>query len=131
MSSKASAAGAGGRPPETPDDGDRAELLRELARCGVGSELAERLATDLLAVSATLTPAARRGAVTGMALASAAHLEHAEALRRSQQDLAEIERMMGAFATELKKVDEAVKILATFVARIRQQSTTPPHRVVH
>ncbi|MCC6642004.1 MAG: hypothetical protein IT386_12660 [Deltaproteobacteria bacterium] len=109
----------------------RIALRRELERRGVSEELAERLASELAAACTSLTPEARRGALTGMALASAVHREHAEALRRSQRDLAEIERMMAGFATELKKVDEAVKILSTFVGRIREQSAADPDRIVH
>ena len=109
----------------------RMELRRELERRGVTGELADRLASDLAAACATLTPEARRGALTGMALASAAHREHAEAMRRSERDLAEIERLMAGFAAELKKVDEAVKILSTFVGRIREQSASDPDRTVH
>lgn len=108
-----------------------AELRRELERRGVAGALAQRLASDLAEAGASLTPEAQRGALTGMALASAAHQEHAQALRRSQQDLADIERMMAGFAAELKKVDEAVKILSTFVSRIREQSGPDLDRVVH
>ena len=109
----------------------RTELRRELERRGVTGELADRLANDLAAACATLTPEAQRGALTGMALASAAHREHAEAMRRSERDLAEIERLMAGFAAELKKVDEAMKILSTFVSRIREQSASDPDRIVH
>ena len=52
-------------------------------------------------------------------------------LLQSQRDLADIERMMAGFAAELKKVDEAVKILSTFVSRIQEQSAPDPNRVVH
>jgi single-stranded DNA-specific DHH superfamily exonuclease len=131
MSSKAPTAGARTRAPEPPDGAGRAQLRRELERRGVAGEVAERLAGDLAARCASLTPEARRGALTGMALASAVHQEHAEALLRSQRDLADIERMMAGFALELKKVDEAVKILSTFVGRIREQSAPDPNRVVH
>lgn len=109
----------------------RSELRRELERQGISGALAERLASDLAAACASLTPEARRGAITGLAVASAVHREHAETLRRSQRDLAEIERLMAGFAAELKKVDEAVKILSTFVGRIREQSAPDSDRIVH
>lgn len=131
MSSKAAAAGARTSPPEPPEGSGRAELRRELEFLGIAGDVAERLAGDLVANSAALTPEARRGAVTGMALASAMHQERAEVLLQSQRDLADIERMMAGFAAELKKVDEAVKILSTFVSRIQEQSAPDPNRVVH
>jgi hypothetical protein len=131
MSSKAAAAGARTSPPEPAEGSGRAELRRELERLGIAGDVAERLAGDLVANSAALTPEGRRGAVTGMALASAMHQERAEALLQSQRDLADIERMMAGFAAELKKVDEAVKILSTFVSRIQEQSAPDPNRVIH
>lgn len=109
----------------------REELRWELERRGVVGDLADRLACDLALHCGTLTPEARRGALTGMVLATAAHQDSLEALRRSQSDLADVERMMAGFAAELKKVDEAVKILATFVRRIREQRTGEPGRVTH
>lgn len=111
--------------------GARDALRRELERRGVAADLAERLAADLSVLSDSLTPEARLGAVKGVALASAVHRERAEAFRRSQEDLAEIERLMSAFASELKKVDEAVKILSAFVGRVREQAGPDPDRVVH
>ncbi len=111
----------------------RAELRRDLEARGVSSEIAERVATDLAELAHSLSPEARRGVLTGAALASAAHGQRVEALRRSQQDLAEIERLMASFALELQKVDEAVKLLATFVTRVREQSAPAPapRRIVH
>ena len=109
----------------------RDELRRELERRGVASDLAARLADDLAALGDSLTPEARLGAVKGVALASAVHRERTEAFRRWQEDLAEIERLMSAFASELKKVDEAVKILSAFVGRVREQTSPDPDRVVH
>jgi hypothetical protein len=130
MSTKATLLEQGASGPETAGGG-RTELRRELERRGVAAALAERLANDLALLSGSLTPEARQGAVTGMALASAVHQEHVEALRRNEQDLAEIERMMSAFSVELKKVDEAVKILSTFVTRVREQTGPDPDRIVH
>jgi hypothetical protein len=131
MSSKLPLPGARSAEASQPEDDMRLDLARQLAGRGVKADLAERLAADLVASWSSLTLEARRGAIAGVALASAVHQEHVDALRRSQQDLADIERMMAGFASELKKVDEAVKILATFVGRIRAQRATDPGRVVH
>lgn len=109
----------------------REALRRELEQNGVATELAERLAFDLETLSGSLTPEARLAAVKGVALASAAHRERADAFRRSQEELVEIERLMSAFASELKKVDEAVKILSAFVGRVREQTAPDPDRRVH
>lgn len=131
MAGKASTPGATAVGSGTPGPDSQADLRRELEQRGVAAPVAERLAAELSGQSSKLTPEALRGALTGIALASAVHREQAQALRRSEQDLAEIERLMGSFASELKKVDEAVKILSTFVGRMREQSTRDPDRILH
>ncbi|CAG0983522.1 hypothetical protein MYXO_01996 [Myxococcaceae bacterium] len=107
------------------------ELRRELERCGVSADLVERLAGDLTRLAGSLGPEATRGALAGVALASAAHRERTESFRRGREDLGEIERLMSAFASELAKVDEAVKLLSAFVGRIREQSACEGDRILH
>ncbi len=131
MSRKSPAAGVAAPSPAASVRASRDELRFELERRGLVGDLADRLACDLALHCGTLTPEARRGALTGMVLASAAHQESLDALRRSQRELADVERMMTGFAAELKKVDEAVKILSTFVRRIREQRTGEPGRITH
>lgn len=128
MSAKATTSGTA----QLADEEERAGLRRELEARGVPSELAASLAGDLAALADGWSPDARRGALTGVALAAAVQRDQSEAYRRSQDDLAEVERLMRAFATELKKVDEAVKILSTFVTRVREQAAPEPDdRILH
>jgi len=124
---------AGGSVEESESEREvRASVLRELHQRGVTGALAERLATEL----AALAPGAREGAVEGAALAAAANRRAAREPAapdpgRSRRELDEIQRMMGAFAGELQKVDEALKLLSTYVARMRAQASEDPDRIVH
>ena len=106
-------------------------LRRELERQGVGRDLAARVAADLAALGPSLSEEARAGAVTGAALAAAVQREGARALQASRRDLDEIERMMDAFVGELRKLDEAVKTLSSFVSRMRAQTGDGADRIVH
>ena len=52
-------------------------------------------------------------------------------LVRSAYELDEIQRLMGAFVGELKKLDEALQLLATYLVRIRDQAKGALPRTVH
>jgi hypothetical protein len=131
MSGKATTPETNARAAKTERGPTREQLCADLERRGIAPPLAARLADDLAKLSDSLTPEARSGALKGIALAAAVQQRQDDALRQTQQDLADIERMMSAFASELLKVDEAVKILSAFVTRIREQRAADPDRTMH
>jgi hypothetical protein len=105
-----------------------ARVEAELARRGVPREVARALARELTELFAALGPAAG-DAVTAAASAVRGAAPDAGAPTRS--DLDEIHRLMGAFVGELKKLDEALQILAAMLTRMRDKSASPPDRVLH
>ena len=69
-----------------------------------------------------LDPQAYEGFLTGAALTFAVHLDSRPELRESANDLGEMQRLMSDFSDELRKLDEALEILAAYVIRMRTQS---------
>ena len=54
------------------------------------------------------------------------------ALERSMGDLREIQRLLGAFGDEMRKLDEALRVLSAYVQRMRTKSRVPERsRTVH
>jgi hypothetical protein len=110
----------------------RARICADLERLGVAVEMQEAIARRLEALARTLAPAAYEAALAGAALAHGVHRENEQALRESVRDLGEIQRLLGAFSEETRKLDEALQILTTYVKRMRSR-TRPPERprIVH
>lgn len=116
------------------DDGGTGERIRdELAQLGVAGQAREELAKRLAPIARSLSPEAWGAALAGVALAHGVHREHEEALRRSARDLGEIQRLLGAFGDELRKLDEALQVLSTYVKRMRSRArpVAPERRTLH
>jgi hypothetical protein len=90
--------------------------------------LAERLA-DL---APSLGEDGMRAALAGVAAAHDVHRLGEQALQRSARDLQEIQRLLSAFAEEMTKLDEALRILSAYVQRMRTRARPPAGpRVLH
>jgi len=59
------------------------------------------------------------------------HQRAEEAAARNAKELKEVERLMGAFAGELTKLDEVVEVLAAYVRRMRSSTPRTIERVLH
>jgi len=121
-------AGRQGREP-TP----RERIAGELAELGVAEEAQPELSRRLEPLSRVLAAGAWEAALAGVALAHGLHREQEQALRRSVRDLGEVQRLLGAFAEEMGKLDEALAILTTYVKRMRARSgpAAPRPRWLH
>ena len=102
--------------------GERTRIRDDLARVGVDEDVREELARRLEALARRLSPDAYDAALAGAALAHGMHREGEEVLRRSVRDLHEIQRLLGAFGEEMRKLDEALQILTTYVKRMRSRA---------
>ena len=69
--------------------------------------------------------------LSGVALAYGVHRRSIDAFRRTVTELEEVQVLLGSFGGELRKLDEAVEILAAYAARLRQHTTPPPPSNVH
>jgi hypothetical protein len=74
--------------------------------------------------------AAHAAILDGVAAAYRAHQKGQENLRRSLRDLSEMSRVMEDFGAELRKLDEALKMLAAHLGRMRARSL-PQGRTLH
>jgi hypothetical protein len=111
---------------------DREQIRRDLERLGVGEELRDALCRRLEPIAPTLSEDAYQAALAGIAAANDVHRVGEAALERSMGDLREIQRLLGAFSDEMRKLDEALRVLSTYVQRMRTKSSAPVRpRSVH
>lgn len=100
----------------------RERIRADLARRGVSPEFADAAIAGLEAASFRIPRSAYHATVNGVALAWAAHERSQEQLRQGIGDLRQLHRLMDDFGGELKKLDEAVKILAATLGRMRKRT---------
>ncbi len=110
------------RPGDTPGQPRRNRIREDLARLGVADEVSAELSRRLAAFTPRLSPEAYDAALAGAALAHGMHRDVEHRRRRNVRDVHDIQRMLAGFADELRKVDEALRILSTYVTRMRSRS---------
>jgi len=111
---------------------DRQQIERDLERLGVVGELREALCQRLEAIAPTLSEDAYQAALLGIAAANDVRRVGEAALDRSMGDLREIQRLLGVFSEEMRKLDGALRVLSNYVQRMRPKSSAPERpRSVH
>jgi len=111
---------------------DRQQVERDLERLGVVGELREALCQRLEAIAPTLSEDAYQAALLGIAAANDVRRVGEAALDRSMGDLREIQRLLGVFSEEMRKLDGALRVLSNYVQRMRPKSSAPERpRSVH
>jgi len=115
-----------------PSARDRQQVERDLERLGVVGELREALCQRLEAIAPTLSEDAYQAALLGIAAANDVRRVGEAALDRSMGDLREIQRLLGVFSEEMRKLDGALRVLSNYVQRMRPKSSAPERpRSVH
>lgn len=118
---------SGPRPgPSAPGRGERGRTRAALEARGVAEDLARTLAERLEPKLRGLSSEASEALLDGAAAAYAVECVSQESLQRQLDGLREIERLMGGFAGELAKLDEALEVLAAHVRRMRAQTAPAP-----
>ncbi len=110
-------------------DAWHARIHADLAARGIAPELCDSITAELSAHARfeTLTAEAYDAMIEGAVLACGAHegeVADAPAVLPENDDPAqvrEMERMMQAFAGELRKLDESLEVLSAYVQRMRKQ----------
>ncbi|GEM_PF-5427170 len=110
--------------------GVRDRIRGELEQRGVSPELAAALALRLEQLVMALGVSGCQ-AVCDAALVASGAPPALPPLARSTNELDEIQRLMGAFVGELHKLEEALQLLATYLARIRDQAKGALPKTVH
>jgi hypothetical protein len=103
-----------------------AESIREdLVKIGVAPEFSRSVSERLARFSSELDSDTYDAVLSGVAVAYGIHRKGLEGFRKTAVDLDEVQRLMGGFASELRKLDEALRTLAAYVARMRTQTAEP------
>jgi hypothetical protein len=109
----------------------RNRIRGELEQRGVSPELAGALALRLQQLVSALGVSGCQE-VCDAALAASGRPENLPAPpARSTDELDEIQRLMSAFVGELRKLDEALQLLTTYLARIRDRVKGSAPGTVH
>ncbi len=108
------------------------QIRRDLETRGISRELAPALARRLAEATEQLSGEAYDAVLTGVAIAyGRGHRNTADAAG-GEAGIEEVQRLMGAFTVELRKLEEALETLAAYVTRMRTQTRAKqPDRVLH
>lgn len=106
----------------------RERLRRDLEARGIDPIFADAVVARLRRAGAD--DGAHAAILDGVAAAYRAHQKGQENLRRSLRELSEMSRVMEDFAAELRKLDEALKMLAAHLGRMRARAV-PHGRILH
>lgn len=85
----------------------------------------EELSSRLETLARHLSAEAYDAALAGVALAHGLHREGEQVLRKSVRDLQELQRLLGVFSDEMRKLDDALQILTAYVKRMRARTPAP------
>lgn len=100
-----------------------AERIRaDLEKRGVAAEFSQALSRRLESVLVGLPPEAYEALLAGVALAWREGRPAECAALPSRVELDEMQRLMGDFAGELRKLDEALELLTAYLTRMRAQA---------
>lgn len=99
----------------------REELRRELERAGLAPEKAGVLADQLERLAGALPAREVRALLDGIVLGQ----------RAGRPATPELHRLLEDFASELKKLDEGLRLLTTFLVRLRDQTAVGDARILH
>ncbi len=108
-----------------PRDGMRRsphDLQRDLEDRGVPKPLATAVRERVEAQLPWITDGGYDGLLTGVATACALQARDEASVRKTVSDLGEMQQLMADFSDELRKLDEALEVLAAYVVRMRTQT---------
>ena len=120
------------RSPKSPPPRDRARIASDLAKLGVGEALRDALTARLEALGPSLSEEAYQAALAGMAAAHDVHRIGEASRERTQRDYEEIQRLLGVFTGEMKQLDEALRVLSTYVRNLKPRARSgEPKATIH
>lgn len=110
---------ARGTPTADPASSRREQIRADLEARGVAPELCEKLSISLEGSPSQRSPEAYHALLDGVALVCGAREGVDSGLIQSLRELRETERLMGAFANELAKLDEVLEVLSAYLRKMR------------
>ena len=111
---------------------DRARIERDLEHLGVGAPLRDALAGRLESLATKLSEDAYQAALAGVIAAHDVHCIGEQGRERSARDYQEIQRLLSVFSGEMKKLDDALRVLSGYVQRMRSRAESrEPKATLH
>ena len=107
---------------------DNARIQRDLERIGVSPAFSAPVAARLGVIADDLSPEEYRAVLEGVA---AAYGVHREGHQRTVRDAAEMQRLLEDFGIELKKLDEGLRTLSSYLIRLRTRAGAEPTSLLH
>jgi hypothetical protein len=98
-----------------------ARIRADLEQRGVAREFSQTVSDHLEPFTDDLAPEAYEAVLSGVAIAWSARHGTPAGAPPSRAELDEMQRLMGEFAGELRKLDEALELLAAYLTRMRTQ----------
>jgi hypothetical protein len=112
----------------TPALGDRARIQNDLERIGVSPQFSAPVASRLAVIAGDLSGDEYRAVLEGVATAYGVHCDGRQ---RSVRGALEMQRLLEDFAIELKKLDEGLKTLSSYLLRMKHRSAEEPGGLLH
>lgn len=110
----------------------RARIRADLVERGVSADAVEILFHELEVHGVDPDSTRYQALLAGVAVACRSGAEEDDPeLLRNTAELREIERMMGAFADELVKLDETLEVLSAYVRRMRTNVEPRSKQLLH
>ncbi len=110
------------------DSTENVRIHSDLRERGIAKELRAAFAERLAPISASASPEAYQAALDAVVLA---YRNGAPAAPTVPASLNELQRLMTGFTGELRKLEEAMRILDAYVTRMRSQTDIPEAHRLH
>ncbi len=123
--------GAGGRAPAGAPGRQLAEIRADLEQRGVGPEFSRSVAERLTPIVSQLEDDAYGAVLKAVAASYGVHDDDLRTLGQRTGDVDQIQRLMKGFVGELRKLEEAIRILSAYVTRMRTRAVRQRPRSLH
>lgn len=108
-----------------------AEIRADLEERGVAPEFSRSVAERLSPIVRDLRGDAYAAVLQAVAASYGVHDDDLRALGQSTGDVDQIQRLMKGFVGELRKLEEAIRILSAYVTRMRTRAVRHGPRSLH
>ena len=116
---------------ELEEEALRQRVCSELAKLGVLGEESKRIAEAIVEQLRLTGPDGYEDLLAGVRFSHQARVDVVSDLTTMQRELRQLERLMGGFATELRKLDEVLEVLAAYARRMRSSAGEGGKQLLH
>ena len=109
----------------------RDRIRSDLARLGMAEQISATLARKLEPTVAKLSDEEAAAVLGSVAAAYSEQRDDPERRGVDPQDIADVQRLMQGFREEVQKLDEGLRMLSAYVARLRKRSAPSAGETLH